>query len=64
LACNPDVARALIVKLNFTFALCYGVSNVATAKAGDGNFCFGLAILPPAVATEVLDPARPPASPP
>lgn len=43
----PDelhVVRALIAELLFTFALCYVVLNVATAKATEGNSYFGLAI--------------------
>ena len=41
---NPDVVRALIAEFLFTFALCYVVLNVATAKATEGNSYFGLAI--------------------
>ncbi len=43
-AANPDVLRALIAEFLFTFALCYMVLNVATAKATEGNSYFGLAI--------------------
>jgi len=43
-ASNPDVVRAVIAELLFTFALCYVVLNVATAKATEGNSYFGLAI--------------------
>jgi aquaporin Z len=43
-AANPDVVRALVAELLFTFALCYVVLNVATAKATEGNSYFGLAI--------------------
>ena len=43
-ASNPDVLRALIAEFLFTFALCYVVLNVATAKATEGNSYFGLAI--------------------
>jgi len=43
-AANPDVVRAVIAELLFTFALCYVVLNVATAKATEGNSYFGLAI--------------------
>jgi aquaporin Z len=39
-----DVVRALIAEFLFTFALCYVVLNVATAKATEGNSYFGLAI--------------------
>jgi aquaporin Z len=41
---EPDIARALVAELLFTFALCYVVLNVATAKATDGNSFYGLAI--------------------
>ena len=43
-ASNPDVVRAVLAELLFTFALCYVVLNVATAKATEGNSYFGLAI--------------------
>ena len=43
-ASNPDVVRAVIAEFLFTFALCYVVLNVATAKATEGNSYFGLAI--------------------
>jgi aquaporin Z len=43
-ASDPDVVRAVIAELLFTFALCYVVLNVATAKATEGNSYFGLAI--------------------
>ena len=43
-ASNPDVVRAVVAELLFTFALCYVVLNVATAKATEGNSYFGLAI--------------------
>ena len=43
-ASNPDAVRAVIAELLFTFALCYVVLNVATAKATEGNSYFGLAI--------------------
>jgi aquaporin Z len=39
-----DVVRSLIAEFLFTFALCYVVLNVATAKATQGNSYFGLAI--------------------
>jgi aquaporin Z len=43
-ASTPDVLRALIAELLFTFALCYVVLNVATAKGTSGNPTYGLAI--------------------
>jgi len=43
-AANPDLVRAVLAELLFTFALCYVVLNVATAKATEGNSYFGLAI--------------------
>ena len=43
-ASNPDIVRALVAEFLFTFALCYVVLNVATAKATEGNSYFGLAI--------------------
>jgi aquaporin Z len=43
-AAAPDAVRALIAEFLFTFALCYVVLNVATAKATEGNSYFGLAI--------------------
>jgi aquaporin Z len=36
--------RALIAEFIFTFALCYVVLNVATAKGTSGNPTYGLAI--------------------
>jgi aquaporin Z len=39
-----DVGRALMAEFLFTFALCYVVLNVATAKSTSGNSYFGLAI--------------------
>jgi aquaporin Z len=39
-----DIVPALLAELLFTFALCYVVLNVATAKATEGNSYFGLAI--------------------
>jgi glycerol uptake facilitator-like aquaporin len=36
--------KILVVEFVFTFALAYVVLNVATAKATEGNSCFGLAI--------------------
>jgi aquaporin Z len=41
---EPDVLRALVAELLYTFALCYVVLNVATAKANSGNSFYGLAI--------------------
>jgi aquaporin Z len=41
---QPDVARALIAEFLYTFALCYVVLNVATAKGTSGNPTYGLAI--------------------
>lgn len=41
---SPDVARALLVEFLYTFALCYVVLNVATAKATSGNSFYGIAI--------------------
>jgi aquaporin Z len=43
-ASSPDILRALVAEFLFTFALCYVVLNVATAKATEGNSYFGLAI--------------------
>ena len=40
----PDVTRALIAEFLYTFALCYVVLNVATAKGTSGNPAYGLAI--------------------
>ncbi len=40
----PDVTRALIAEFLYTFALCYVVLNVATAKGTSGNSAYGLAI--------------------
>jgi len=39
-----NVAQALIVEFLYTFALCYVVLNVATAKGTAGNSFYGLAI--------------------
>src|SRR5687767_11288552 len=36
-AANPDIVKALIAELLYTFALCYVVLNVATAKGTSGN---------------------------
>jgi len=43
-ALEPDVMRALIAEFLYTFALCYVVLNVATAKGTSGNPTYGLAI--------------------
>jgi len=40
----PDVAKAFIAELLFTFALAFVVLNSATAKATSGNSFYGLAI--------------------
>jgi aquaporin Z len=40
----PDVGRALLAELLFTFALCYVILNVATAKGTANNSFYGLAI--------------------
>ena len=39
-----DIPKALLAEFLFTFALCYVVLNVATAKATSGNSFYGLAI--------------------
>ncbi|CCB86048.1 MULTISPECIES: MIP/aquaporin family protein [Parachlamydia] len=39
-----DAAKALIAEFLFTFALCYVVLNVATARATQGNSYYGWAI--------------------
>jgi aquaporin Z len=39
-----DVTRAIVAEFLFTFALCYVVLNVATAKGTSGNSFYGLAI--------------------
>ena len=41
---GTSVAAALVAELLFTFALCYVVLNVATARETAGNSYFGLAI--------------------
>ncbi len=41
---SPDVVRALLAEFLFTFALCFVVLNVATAKGTSGNPTYGLAI--------------------
>lgn len=40
----PAIVPALIAEFLFTFALCYVVLNVATAKGTEGNSNYGLAI--------------------
>jgi aquaporin Z len=41
---QPEVVRALVAEFLYTFALCYVVLNVATAKGTSGNSFYGLAI--------------------
>jgi aquaporin Z len=41
---HPDISRALVAEFVYTFALCYMVLNVATAKGTAGNSFYGLAI--------------------
>jgi len=43
-AMHRDVTRALIAEFLYTFALCYVILNVATAKGTSGNSFYGLAI--------------------
>jgi len=43
-AAGRDLLRALVTDFLFTFALCYVVLNVATAKGTSGNSFYGLAI--------------------
>jgi len=43
-AATPDVARAVLNELLFTFALCYVVLNTATSQKNAGNSYYGLAI--------------------
>jgi aquaporin Z len=43
-ASSPPIAASLIAEFLFTFALCYVVLNVATAKGTAGNSNYGLAI--------------------
>ena len=43
-AANPDIAKSILAEFLFTFALCYVVLNVATAKGTSGNSFYGLAI--------------------
>ena len=39
-----DVPRAVVAEFLYTFALCYVVLNIATAKGTSGNSAYGLAI--------------------
>ncbi len=41
---NLDIIKALVAEFLFTFALCYVVLNVATAKETQGNSFYGFAI--------------------
>jgi aquaporin Z len=41
---NFEIAKALVAEFLYTFALCYVVLNVATAKGTSGNSFYGLAI--------------------
>jgi aquaporin Z len=41
---SPEPLPALLAELLFTFALCFVVLNVATARKSEGNSYFGLAI--------------------
>lgn len=41
---TPELLPALLAEFLFTFALCYVVLNVATAKGTEGNSNYGLAI--------------------
>jgi len=41
---HPEPVTALLAEFFFTFALCYVVLNVATAKGTSGNSFYGLAI--------------------
>jgi aquaporin Z len=43
-AAKPVIAHALLAEFLYTFALCYVVLNVATAKGTSGNSFYGLAI--------------------
>src|SRR5262245_50487012 len=43
-AAEPDLTKALLAEVLFTFALCYVVLNVATAKGTSGNSFYGLTI--------------------
>ncbi|MSR57777.1 MAG: porin [Planctomycetaceae bacterium] len=41
---KPDIVKALVAEFAYTFALCYVVLNVATAKGTKDNSFYGLAI--------------------
>ncbi|NUO81466.1 aquaporin [candidate division KSB1 bacterium] len=43
-AASPDVVKALLNEVLFTFALCYVVLNTATSSKNAGNSYYGLAI--------------------
>lgn len=43
-AMNPDIPKAVINEILFTFALVYVVLNTATSKKNQGNSYYGLAI--------------------
>ena len=43
-AAEPEIFAALLAEFLFTFALCFVILNVATAKGTEGNSYFGLAI--------------------
>lgn len=43
-AATPDLTRVLVVEFLFTFALCYVILNVATARLTSGNPYYGVAI--------------------
>ena len=43
-AATLDIPKALLAEFLYTFALCYVVLNVATAKGTNGNSFYGLAI--------------------
>lgn len=43
-AAAPEVGPALLAEFLFTFALCYVILNVATARGTEGNSNYGLAI--------------------
>ena len=43
-AMHRDVTRTVIAEFLYTFALCYVILNVATAKGTSGNSFYGLAI--------------------
>lgn len=43
-AADPDIVRAFIAELLFTFALAFVILNVATTRGTEGNSYYGLAI--------------------